>query len=194
MNISPWKPESSVLVLGGGPIGLSVIQALRARGATKIIVSEVSPRRKEFAKQFGAHYVLDPTKDDVPARCRELCEKQGVHVVFDCAGVQAGLDAAVQAVRARGTIVNIAIWEKRCSIFPNDFCFKERSYIGVATYQAGDFQDVLNAISEGRLKPDEMITKRIELDQVEAEGFKTLIDDKDNQVKVLVRANRFDIT
>ncbi|EOD48777.1 putative sorbitol dehydrogenase protein [Neofusicoccum parvum UCRNP2] len=194
VNISPWKPESSVLVLGGGPIGLSVIQALRARGATKIIVSEVSPRRKEFAKQFGAHYVLDPTKDDVPARCRELCEKQGVHVVFDCAGVQAGLDAAVQAVRARGTIVNIAIWEKRCSIFPNDFCFKERSYIGVATYQAGDFQDVLNAISEGRLKPDEMITKRIELDQVEAEGFKTLIDDKDNQVKVLVRANRFDIT
>lgn len=137
--------------------------------------------------------MLDPAADDIPARCRELCEGQGVHVVYDCAGVQAGLDAAVHAVRARGTIVNIAIWEKRCSIFPSDFCFKERSYIGVATYQAGDFQDVLDAISEGRLKPDDMITKRIELDQVEEEGFKTLIDDKDNQVKVLVRANILDV-
>ncbi|OJD33330.1 sorbitol dehydrogenase [Diplodia corticola] len=192
VNISPFDPATtpSVLVLGGGPIGLAVIQALRARGAAQIIVSEVSPRRKAFARRFGAHHVLDPAADDVPARCRELSPGGGVHVAYDCAGAQAGLDAAVHAVRARGTVVNIAIWERRCSLFPSDFCFKERSYMGVATYQAGDFRAVLDAISEGRLTPGEMITKRIELDEVEAEGFKTLIEDKDNQVKVLVRANR----
>ncbi|OMP85507.1 (R,R)-butanediol dehydrogenase [Diplodia seriata] len=200
VNISPFDPAttSSVLVLGGGPIGLAVIQALRARGAAQIIVSEVSPRRKEFARRFGAHHVLDPSSagddGDVPARCRALSpDGGGVHVVYDCAGAQAGLDVAVQAVRARGTVVNIAIWERRCTIFPNDFCFRERSYMGVATYQAGDFQDVLDAIADGRLAPAEMITKRIGLGEVEAEGFKTLIEDKDNQVKVLVRANHLDV-
>jgi threonine dehydrogenase-like Zn-dependent dehydrogenase len=96
------SPDESVLVLGAGPIGLAVILSLKARGVDKIIVSEVAERRKQFAKELGAKHILDPTKDDIPARCRELCEGQGVHKVFDAAGVQAGLDSAIDAVRARG--------------------------------------------------------------------------------------------
>jgi 2-desacetyl-2-hydroxyethyl bacteriochlorophyllide A dehydrogenase len=184
--MSDFTPGQSVLILGGGPIGLAVIQVLKARGADKIIVSEMAARRKEFAKEFGAHYVLDPTKDDIVTRCRELCEDQGVHVVFDAAGVQAGLDQAVEAVRARGTIVNIAVWEKPCTIHPNKLVFKERKYLGIATYVQGDFQDVIDAIAQGKMKPEKMITKRIQLDQVEKEGFAALIHDKANQVKVLV--------
>ena len=129
--------------MGGGPIGISTILALKAKGADKIIVSEISRKRQEFAKRFGAHYVIDPTKENVVKRCRELCDGQGVHIAFDCAGVQAGLDQAVQAVRARGSIINIAIWEKNCTITPNLFCFKERRYQGVATYSIGDFQEVI---------------------------------------------------
>ncbi|KAF2839683.1 GroES-like protein [Patellaria atrata CBS 101060] len=189
VKISPFKAGDAVLILGGGPIGLSVIQTLKAKGAEKIIVSEVSPRRKEFAEQFGAHYVLDPTKEDIVARCRGLCEGQGVHVAYDCAGVQAGLNQAVHSVRARGTIVNIAIWEKECTIVPNDLVFKERKWMGVATYVKGDFQDVIDAISKGTIVPDDMITKKIELDEVVLEGFEALIKDKDNQVKILVKVS-----
>ena len=149
INISPFKKGDSVLILGGGPIGLAVIQCLVARGAGKIIVSEVASGRKEFAKQFGAHYVLDPTKDDIVARVREICDGQGANLAFDAAGVQAGLDQAIKALRAGGTLVNIAIWEKSATIVPNLLCFRERRYMGVATYQAGDFQDVLNALSSG---------------------------------------------
>lgn len=149
VNISPFKKGDSVLILGGGPIGLAVIQTLKARGAEKIIVSEMAPRRMEFAKKFGAHYVLDPSKDDVVARVKEICDGRGVNVAFDAAGVQAGLDQAIQAIRARGTLVNIAIWEKTATITPNWLCFRERKYMGVATYQEGDFQDVLDAISSG---------------------------------------------
>ncbi|KAF2116599.1 sorbitol dehydrogenase [Lophiotrema nucula] len=185
-KISPFKAGDAVLILGGGPIGISTILALKAKGAEKIIVSEVSRKRQEFAKRFGAHYVIDPTKEDVVKRCRELCDNQGVHIAFDCAGVQAGLDQAVQAVRARGSIINIAIWEKDCTITPNLFCFKERKYQGVATYSIGDFQEVIDAIAAGDMKPHEMITKRIKLDEVEENGFKSLIHDKDNQVKILV--------
>lgn len=204
MKVSPFKKGDAVLILGGGPIGISVILALKAKGAEKIIVSEVSRRRQEFARKFGAHYTVDPTKEDVVKRCRELCNGQGVHVVYDCAGVQAGLDAGIHSLRARGTLVNIAIWEKGCTIVPNDLTFKERKYMGIATYQIGDFQEVIvssvlvrecarhvltvlqDAISSGDMKPHDMITQRIQLDEVEEKGFKSLINDKDNQVKILV--------
>ncbi|KAK3699192.1 hypothetical protein LTR37_016553 [Vermiconidia calcicola] len=190
VNISPFKVTDSVLILGGGPIGLAVIQALRARGCQKIIVSEISSMRKQYAKDFGAHHVIDPTKDDIVAKVRELCDGTGVHVAFDCAGVQPGMDQAVLAIRARGTLVNIAIWEKTATFTPNDFNFKERGYLGVATYVKGDFEEVINAISDGRLdNAHKMITKRIELDQVLEEGFRTLINDKDNQVKILVKGS-----
>lgn len=95
VNISGFKPTDSVLILGGGPIGLAVIQALRARNCQQIIVSELSSMRKQFAKDFGAHVVLDPSKDDIVARCRELSGGTGVNVAFDCAGVQKGMDQAV---------------------------------------------------------------------------------------------------
>ena len=114
-----------MLVLGGGPIGLAVIQALRAKGASKIIVSEIAPRRKDFAKEFGAHYVVDPSKDDLVKTVRDICGGTGVNIVYDCAGVQAGLDAGVQALAARGTYVNIAVWEKDARIVPNLFLFSE---------------------------------------------------------------------
>jgi threonine dehydrogenase-like Zn-dependent dehydrogenase len=153
VNLSPFKEGDSVLVLGGGPIGLAVVQSLKARGAGKIIVSEPAPRRREFAKQFGAHHVLDPVSEDITAKVLELCDGRGANIAFDAAGVQAGVDQAILAIRARGTFVNIAVWEKPISIHPNHLTFRERNYIGVATYVQGDFEDVINAIASGKFAP-----------------------------------------
>jgi threonine dehydrogenase-like Zn-dependent dehydrogenase len=150
VRISPFRAGDSVLVLGGGPIGLAVIQILKALGAKTIIVSEIAERRRQFALKFGAHAVLDPSKNDIIAKCRELTGGGGVHIAFDAAGVQAGLDTAIHAVRARGTIVNIAIWSDQATIQPNLFVLKERSFIGAATYQKNDFQEVIDAISSGK--------------------------------------------
>lgn len=136
-------------MLGGGPIGLAVVQILKAKGAGKIIVSELASRRREFAKQFGADHVLDPTNDDIPARVREVCDNQGANLAYDAAGAQAGLDQAILSVRARGTIVNIAVWEKTATFFPNHLAFRERKYMGIATYVDGDFQEVIDAIESG---------------------------------------------
>lgn len=56
----------------------------------------------------------------------------------------------------------------------------------VATYALGDFEAVIDAISTGKMNPEAMITKKVTMDKVAEEGFKTLIEDKDNHVKVLV--------
>lgn len=64
-------------------------------------------------------------------------------------------------MRPRGTLVNIAIWEKSATIAPTQILLKEKKYMGVATYERGDFEEVLNAISKGDLKPEGMITKKV---------------------------------
>lgn len=131
VDISPYKKGDAALVLGGGPIGLAVVQALVGKGCKNIIVSEVSGKRREFAQQFGAHHVIDPVKQDVVEEVEKLTNGEGADVGFDAAGVQVAVDTAFKAIKARGTLVNIAVWEKRATLNMNDVVFRERGYMGM---------------------------------------------------------------
>jgi threonine dehydrogenase-like Zn-dependent dehydrogenase len=147
---SPLKKDSNILILGGGPIGIAVIQALRARGCGQIIVSELSASRQKFAKQFGADTILDPRKDDIVQKAHDLTGGLGVDIVFDCAGVAVGLEAACKAIKVKGTVVNVAIWEKAISFQPNDLVFREGKYVACLGYVKQDFRDVIEAIATGK--------------------------------------------
>ena len=147
---APITHESVALVLGGGPIGLAVVQCLRAKGVRKIIVSEVSSSRQRFAREFGAHHVLDPKTYDVVKVGRELSGADGPDVVFDCAGVPASIETACMAVRARGTVVNVAIWEGAVLFNPNLLVFREAKYTAVLGYQRKDFEAVVEQLAKGK--------------------------------------------
>ena len=91
----------------------AVVQVLLARGAKLVICVEVAKKRQEFAKEFGAHHVIDPTKEDVVAKALELCGgQQPPDIAFDCAGVPQSIETACKVVKSRGAVVNVAIWEK----------------------------------------------------------------------------------
>jgi threonine dehydrogenase-like Zn-dependent dehydrogenase len=179
-------PEDSVLILGGGPIGLAILLCLQAQGISKVIVSEIASGRKQLAHSLRASHVLDPTTEDVVSRTIELCDGQGASAAFDCAGVQVTLDTAIRATRAKGTIVNVAVWEKP-PVFPvNPFLYKEKVYRGTAAPEHKDFVNVLRALADGKLKPLDLVTKRIGLHEVKQEGFDVLIKDRSTHAKVLV--------
>ena len=117
------RKGKTVLILGAGPIGIAIIYALLAAagaGGTdkesrlQIIVSEPTAARRAMANRFADEGVLvvDPiTTADVAGKCRDLTGGIGVDVVFDCAGVQRAADVGFDALRARGTYVNVAVWE-----------------------------------------------------------------------------------
>jgi len=100
------SPLKNTLVLGGGPIGIAVINALKARGCGKIIVPEISGSNQNFCSHFGANVILDPRKDDVAARTKEETGGEGVDIVFDCAGVASGLESACQT----GVSWRVVLW------------------------------------------------------------------------------------
>lgn len=186
MNISGLQAGATALVLGGGPIGLCTIQALKAKGCSKIIVSEVADKRKAFASDFGADVILDPTQVNIVDSCRKLTNGKGVDFIFDAAGVQSAVDISVHALKTRGVMVNIAIWENTMTLRPNDWVYSERTWIGSATYDYEDFAEIIDALANGKLQPAKMITLKISLEEVEAKGFKGLIENKADHVKVLV--------
>lgn len=149
VTISPFEFNDTVVVLGGGPIGIGVIQVLKLQGAKKIIVVELMENRKMLAKEFGATHVLDPEESDVPQEISKLTDKTGADVIFDSAGVQVALNSVIPACRAHGTIVNIAVWENKPSINVNDLTYSEINYMGAALYDETSFKNVIKALNYG---------------------------------------------
>lgn len=125
---SPLKPTSTVLILYGGLIDIAVILALRTRSCGDIFVSEPSAARQNFMKHFGASHLLSPFKEtDIVGKIREITGGDGVDMVFDCTGVVSGLDAGFQAIKAKGTVLNLAIFEKTILFDQNVMIYRESS-------------------------------------------------------------------
>lgn len=149
VNISPFKFNDTVLVLGGGPIGIGVIQVLKLQGAKRIIVVELMDNRKEMANDFGATDILDPREVDIPEAVHKITDNKGVDVIFDTAGVEVALNGVIPAARVHGTIVNIAVWEKKPAVMVNDMTYKEVNYMGAALYDEASFRNVIEALNYG---------------------------------------------
>src|SRR5579872_3286380 len=102
---------SSVLISGVGPIGALVLLAAKAAGASLIIVAEPNPNRRALAKSLVAEaHVLDPKTTDIAAYGREHTEDGvGVDVALECVGLEASLNTCANAVRRRGTVVQVGL-------------------------------------------------------------------------------------
>ena len=104
LNTAGVEEGATVLVMGLGGIGLSVVQGARLAGASRILASDPVAERREAAKAFGATELLDPGSEDVAARSREITGV-GVDYAFETAGVASLVSTGIAAARNGGTVV-----------------------------------------------------------------------------------------
>ncbi len=180
------KPGDTVVVFGAGPIGLFIVSILRALGIDRVVNVEVSKVRKAKAHDAGAMLVLDPTEDDVVAKVQELTDGYGADVSFECVGASPALQAALDGTRSGGTVVNVSIWGHKAEIDMFGLVMRELHLIGTSAY-CDDHAPVIQLLQEGKLDVAKFITGRILVDDVAEEGFRQLIENKEENVKILVR-------
>lgn len=167
-----------------------MILALVAHGVSNIIVSEPSPLRASQARQAGATHVISPKDADVAAFVKEHSPNgTGAHSVYECAGISAAFHIALQCVRGRGIVVNVAIYEVVPLEIPNpnDINRRQITIVGSNTYTRVEFQEVVDAIADGRIKNAEtMITGRVSLENAIEDGFEQLLAGVEGHIKILV--------
>ncbi|CAK1367453.1 (R,R)-butanediol dehydrogenase [Cercospora beticola] len=179
--------DSTALIIGGGPIGAATLLGLRAKGVTRIAVSEPTLSRREFALQLGATASYNPLTDNVPAEApKSLGAPDGVDMVFDCAGVGPTMDTGLACLRAKGTLINLFVSTNATTYYSFPMISKEITMSSSLAYLSSDFREVIAAIETGKMDPRPLITKRIRLEDVVKEGLETLTQ-KDNQnCKILI--------
>ncbi len=176
----------TVVVVGAGTIGLCTIMCAKAAGAGRVIALEMSSARKAKALEVGATLVFDPSQCDAVAEVKALTGGYGADVSFECIGHRDTAKLAVDVIRKAGKAVLVGIFEEPSSFNFFDIVATEKQVIGSLAY-AGEFADVIAFIADGRIDVTPLITGRIELEDIVARGFDELVDNKDRNVKIIVR-------
>ena len=104
------KLGDSVAVFAQGPIGLCATVGARLRGASLIVGVEPSAARREMAQAFGATLTLDPTREDVVRRLKELTGGRGVDVAIEALGRQETFEAALRSTRPGGVLSSLGVY------------------------------------------------------------------------------------
>ncbi|MCR6500187.1 zinc-dependent alcohol dehydrogenase family protein [Shinella sp. CPCC 101442] len=186
IDIADIRPGSTVVVLGGGVIGMLTVQLARLAGATSVVLVTRQAARRKLAEEIGATHSFDPGAGDVIAGVagRNGLVPGGADVVIECAGVAETMTQAPKLARNGGTVVILGVMPqgKKVEIEPFDLLFRE---IRILTSFLNPHVHGRAAalIASGTIKVDPLISRRI--------GFEGLPDAVANpprpgEVKVLV--------
>jgi threonine dehydrogenase-like Zn-dependent dehydrogenase len=136
----------SAVVFGAGPIGLLVVQMLRAAGAGEITVVEPSAARGAVAVDTGADAVVNPFTEDLEARFADPATAP--QYAFECVGVPAVTETALKILRPRGRLTIAGISLEKPYFVATDLIFKELDIRGSFIYQQ-EFAQAIELLNRG---------------------------------------------
>jgi threonine dehydrogenase-like Zn-dependent dehydrogenase len=184
VNKSGIGPGDSALVLGCGPVGLSVIAALKARGTEVIVATDPSSGRRALATTMGATFVADPREATAIEAWREAGGTEPV-VIYEAVGIPGMLATAMREAPRNTRITVVGVCMEPDAIEPIMGINKELSLQFVLGYDPFmEFAPTLTEIAEGRLDVTPMITSEVGIEGV-AGAFQALAD-PDQHCKILV--------
>ncbi|MDP2853931.1 MAG: alcohol dehydrogenase catalytic domain-containing protein [Smithellaceae bacterium] len=102
------EKTGSALVMGGGPIGLSAVRILKVLGYGPIVLFEPVKEKRDIALLYGADHAFDPREKDVDQQVMAIVSG-GFHKTFECSGVKANVDRAIQLAADGGQVCIVSV-------------------------------------------------------------------------------------
>ena len=188
VRIADVKAGSRVMVIGAGPIGLTVALWCRFFGAREVVVSEVTKTRADLAKKMGATAVIHPELDrGAEGLLQQFAAVAGgaPDVIFECVGAPGLLQQCIEMAPHRGKIIPVGVCEKPDAIMPFFGLVKELQIQFAIAYNLDDFDTCVAMLGERRIDISPMVTDVVTLDELPA-AFEALRTPS-HQCKVLTR-------
>ncbi|MEM2094567.1 MAG: alcohol dehydrogenase catalytic domain-containing protein [Candidatus Bathyarchaeia archaeon] len=195
VNRTGLRMDQTAVIIGAGPIGLSLLDLVNIAGARGII-TDIIDFPLEFArKTMNAYETINTAKQDPVKRVMELTHGRGADVVFECVGGRAASKAlrqAVSLVRRKGKVGLVGALSPEMALVLDwpKVQWGEIDIVPVSGFyfwgNDPEFQIVTDLLAQGKLHATEMITHRFPLDQIN-EAFETAVNkEKTNSIKVVV--------
>jgi S-(hydroxymethyl)glutathione dehydrogenase/alcohol dehydrogenase len=177
LNLGAIAHGDTVMVIGCGAVGLAAVQGARLARAGAIIAADFDPRKLALAASMGATLTVDASNEDPAATAKHQTQGRGADVVIEAAGNPAAFRATAEAVRPGGHIIWLGKVDVRQDVFFRWGSLMQEKRIRRVSYGNArpqhDFPMLARAYLDGTLMLDDLISRRITLDEINA-GFDAL--------------------
>ncbi len=183
------KKGHTVLVIGSGISGLLHIQLAKAKGAAKVIATDIDEYRLDAAKRFGADVVIN-ANDDVPAIVKEANDGRLADVVIVCTAALEAFDQAFKSVDRAGILLLFAPTapETRVPLPLFDIYFKGVKIVFSYAAVTQDIEEAIDLLKNKEINVNDMITHRFGLSNIQ-KGF-DLVARADKSIKVIIEPHK----
>ena len=182
------RPGSTVCVIGGGAIGLLMVQLARLSGAAKVILSEPVELRRSAGLSVGADLAVDPLREDLSARVREAAGKSGADVVIECVGNTAATRSAFEAAGFGATVLLFSVPAPTATVpLPLFDVYKKELAIRGSFINPDTHLRAVELLSAGRINVEPLITHTFGIGEME-QAIKMQMGGE--SIKVMVLPNK----
>jgi 2-desacetyl-2-hydroxyethyl bacteriochlorophyllide A dehydrogenase len=174
----------TVLVIGGGPIGLGVMAIAKLQGA-KVIAMDIDEERLAACKQWAGADATVQARDNPAERVAALTNGEFPAVVFDATGNRQSMSEAIRYVSHGGRLVFVGLVKGEVAIDDAEMHKREATLLRSRNATREDFEEVLRSIREGRIRADGYVTHRAPFDRL-IDTFETWLDPSSKVIKAMV--------
>lgn len=178
------KPGSSVCITGAGPIGLTVLEAVKIMGAARIMITDADEHRLSIAESHGVNCTVNIMDNNAVDVGMNLTEGLGFDYVLDATGIPSAMESCIQLAAKGGQIILIGLGEDDMRLSGYRMVKKQLTIKAVNRY-ANHFQPVINLLSAGRYNLDRFVSHEFEYQDIK-KAFSFAIDPSEHKMKVMI--------
>lgn len=181
---APELAGKNVVVSGAGTIGNLVAQFAKVRGASKVLITDISDYRLNIAAQCGIQGLNVRTgsfKDGV----EDFFGNEGFQVGFEAAGTQSSLESLVQFIEKGSDIVIIGVFSKNPVVNMFYLGEHELNLLGSLMYIHEDYENAVEAIASSKIKTKPLQTKTFSFEKF-PQAYKFIEEHGERSMKVII--------
>ena len=162
------RPGTNVLVIGGGTIGLLMVQLAKLSGASKVLLSEPVASRQKVGLEVGADAVVDPIHESLPQKIQQTFGTSGADTVIECVGNPHATLQAIESAGQSGTVLLFSVPKVGSTVpLPLMDVYKKELHIHGSIINPDTHQRAVDLITAGRLELKKLITNTFDLEHLE---------------------------
>lgn len=183
-NRTPVSLGDTAVVVGSGMIGLLVIQAIKQKGCSQVIATDLNPGRLAVARKLGADVTINVAEEDAEARVKELTHGRGADVALEVVGATATVQSAINCTRKGGSVTLVGNLAPTVELPLQSVVTRELDVLGSCA-SSGEYPACVDLLASGQIRVEDMITAKAPLEEGH-DWFSRLYAGEPDAMKVLL--------
>lgn len=187
----PKVEGADVVVIGCGPIGILLVQTLKAMGARRVLATDISDYRLALAKEVGADEAVNTKNEDFGEAMLRVFGPDKADVIYDCAGNDITMGQAIKHARKGSTIVLVAVYSGMANVDLAVLNDHELTLDTTMMYRHEDYVEAIRLVEEGKIKLEPLMSKHFAFNDY-LEGYHHIEKNGETTMKVLIDVDRWE--